>query len=285
MRDRGPLTLPCQDAVRTAPGIVLEGDAVGEKELSKEVSVVLGAGGGIGRACVRMFAERGRNVFAADRDPEALRAAVVNLAGDVAAHVVDATQPMAVEALCRTASQAGALRDLVYAPGVVITAAIERMNWSDYRRVMAVNLDGAFYACAAFVSAHAASGGHGSIVLVSSTAGLRGESGATAYCASKFGLIGLVESLAAELAGKHIRVNAVCPGNVDTPMLRDVVRQIAEYEGVDSSSIRDRLANDGSANRLVRPEEVAAACWYLCSGGAAAITGTALRVDGGQMVG
>ena len=253
--------------------------------MSKEVSVVLGAGGGIGRACVRMFVERGRHVFGADKDLKALRAAVADVAGGATAHVVDATQPMAVQALFRTASQAGVLRDLVYAPGVAITTAIERTDWSEYRRLMAVNLDGAFYACAAFVSAASASTSHGSIVLISSTAGLRGESGATAYCASKFGLIGLAESLASELAGKHIRVNAVCPGNVDTPMLEDIVQQIAEYEGVDAASVRDRLTQDGSACRLVRPEEVAAACWYLCSGEAAAITGTALRIDGGQMVG
>ena len=124
------------------------------------------------------------------------------------------------------------------------------------------------------VSEFAAGGGHGSIVLISSTAGLRGEAGASAYCASKFGLIGLAESLAAELAGKCIRVNAVCPGNVDTPMLQEAVRQIAEYEGVDASAVRDRLARDGASRRLVRPDEVAAACWYLCSDGAAAITGT-----------
>ena len=276
---------PCHREWQTAPRIVFNGEAVGEKELSKEVSVVLGAGGGIGRACVRMFVERGRHVFGADKDPEALGAAVADVAGGVTAQVVDATQPMAVQALFRTASQAGALRDLVYAPGIAITTAIERTNWSDYRRLMAVNLDGAFYACAAFVSAVSASSGHGSIVLISSTAGLRGESGATAYCASKFGLIGLAESLAAELAGKHIRVNAVCPGNVDTPMLEEIVQQIAEYEGVGAASVRDRLTHDGSACRLVRPEEVAAACWYLCSGEAAAITGTALRIDGGQMVG
>ncbi len=250
-----------------------------------EVSVVLGAGGGIGRACVRMFADRGRRVVAADRDTEALRAAVAGIPGEPIARVVDVSQPGAVETLLRDAAAAGALRDMVYAPGVVITAAIECTDWAQYRRLMAVNLDGAFYASAAFVSAFARSGRGGSIVLTSSTAGLRGEAGATAYCASKFGLIGLAQSLAAELAGKRIRVNAVCPGNVDTPMLQEVVRQIAKYEEVDAGAVRERLARDGSALRLVDPDEVAAACWFLCSDEATAITGTSLKIDCGQMVG
>ena len=105
--------------------------------------------GGIGRACVRIFAERGRHVFAADRDPAVLRTAATSIAGGVTALQVDATRPKEVEALFRTASQAGTLRDLVYAPGVVVTAAIDRTDWSEYRRLMTVNLDGAFYACSA----------------------------------------------------------------------------------------------------------------------------------------
>ena len=82
-----------------------------------EVSVVLGAGGGIGRACVRMFADRGRRVVAADRDTEALRAAVAGIPGEPIARVVDVSQPREVETLLRDAAAAGALRDMVYAPG------------------------------------------------------------------------------------------------------------------------------------------------------------------------
>ncbi len=250
-----------------------------------EVSVVLGAGGGIGRACVRMFAARGRRVVAGDKNVDAARAAVAGVAGEPVARVSDVTDPAMMEALLKDAERLGVLRDLIYAPGVVITSAIDRIDWAAYRRLMAVNLDGAFYASAAFVSAIGRQNGVGSIILISSTAGRRGEAGATAYCASKFGLIGLAESLAAELAGSHIRVNAVCPGNVDTPMLEEVVRQIATYEGIDADAIRERLVRAGGAHRLVRPDEVAAACWFLCTPDATAITGATLTVDGGQMIG
>ena len=252
----------------------------------ESVSVVLGAGGGIGRACALEFAARGRRVVAADLNLESLQATVAGMPEASVARMVDVTRPAALRALFLEVEEHGVLCDLVYAPGVVITSAIDRTDWAAYRRLMAVNLDGAFYASAAFVSAFARCQGRpGSIVLISSTAGLRGEAGATAYCASKFGLIGLAESLAAELADRQIRVNAVCPGNVDTPMLRDVVRQIAEYEGTDANAVRDRLTHEGAASRLVRAEEVASACWYCCDPDASAITGTTLRVDGGQMVG
>ena len=80
-------------------------------------------------------------------------------------------------------------------------------------------------------------------------------------------------------------MNALCPGNVDTPMLEEVVRQIAAYEDADIGAVREGLSKVGAADRLVRPEEVAQACWMLCAPGASAVTGAALTVDCGQMVG
>lgn len=248
------------------------------------VTVILGAGGGIGAACCRAFAALGRRVVAADLRLDAAKAAIAGLA-HASAHAIDVTAPDALDALAEEVDRVGVVRDLVYAPGLVITAPIDATDWRKYRALMAVNLDGAFYACSAFVRTMKRHGQGGAIVLIASTAGRRGEAGASHYCASKFAIIGLAESLAAELSGDAIRVNAVCPGNVDTPMLGEVARQIAAYRDIDEAEVWRQLRNAGSARRLVTPDEVAAVCAMLCDRRASAMTGATVTVDTGAMVG
>ena len=122
------------------------------------------------------------------------------------------------------------------------------------------------------------------MVFVSSAAGLRGEGNASAYSASKAGLIGLVESIAAELVSTGIRVNAVAPGNVDTPMLRDVARGIAKAEGRDEAEVWRSFARTGAANRILTPEEVAQVCVSLCTGAFSGVTGATIPVDAGYLL-
>jgi NAD(P)-dependent dehydrogenase (short-subunit alcohol dehydrogenase family) len=249
------------------------------------IAVVLGAGGAIGSACCKAFAGAGYRIAAADiRLPEAQRA-VADLPHEPLASHADVTDPASLAALARDVSGRGPVTALVYAPGLVTTAAIDRTDWAEYRRLMAVNLDGAFYAAAAFVPVMRGREPAAAIVLISSTAGRRGEAGASHYCASKFGIIGLGESLAAELAPDSIRVNMVCPGNVDTPMLRKVAQDIATYRGVDRQSVWESLHKAGAATRLVQPAEVAAVCVSLCDPRFSATTGATLTVDAGAMVG
>lgn len=250
-----------------------------------EVSIILGAGGGIGSACCRAFAAAGRRVVAADLHQAAARQAIVGLPHGPVAKGVDVTEPGALSDLVEAAAELGPVADLVYAPGITITAPIELTDWTEYRRMMAVNLDGAFYAASAVVRIMKRQGGGGSILLLASTAGERGEPGASHYCASKFGLIGLAQSLAAELTPDRIRVNAVCPGNVDTPMLAEVVRQIAEYRSVAEAEVWDGIKRTGSSQRLIRPEEIGAACAALCSPAFSAMTGATVRLDAGALVG
>jgi NAD(P)-dependent dehydrogenase (short-subunit alcohol dehydrogenase family) len=125
----------------------------------------------------------------------------------------------------------------------------------------------------------------GSFVFISSVAGKRGEPGASAYCVSKFGLLGLVESFAAEVATQGIRANAVCPGNVDSSMLQAVARQIAARERRSREAVMSDLVNAAATGRLVDPREVASTCLWLCSPLASGVTGESVNVDGGALTG
>jgi NAD(P)-dependent dehydrogenase (short-subunit alcohol dehydrogenase family) len=249
------------------------------------VSVILGAGGGIGSACCRAFAKIGRRVLAADIRAQSAAEAISRLPHDPLARGVDVAESRSVVALAEEAAKLGQVTDMVYAPGLVMTAAIEETDWMAYRRLMSVNLDGAFHAAAAFVRVMKQQANGGAIVLIASIAGRRGEAGASHYCASKFALIGLAESLAAELAGDRIRVNAVCPGNVATPMLAEAVRQIAGYRKVSESEIWSGMRNAGAASRLIESDEIAAACAAICGPAFSAMTGATLTLDAGAMVG
>ena len=233
-------------------------------------AVVIGAAGGIGRACVAAFADAGWAVAAADLDAHGATVAL------------DATDREAIEAF---AESAGSVDAVIYSAGIVATMPIAATDFATYRRIMAVNLDGAAHVASVFARRMIAQGAGGSMVFVSSAAGLRGEANASAYCASKFGLIGLVQSIAAELTPHAIRVNAVAPGNVDTPMLRAVARDIAAVSGEDVDTVWDGMATAGAARRLVMADEVAATCLALCSPGFSAVTGATVPVDGGYLLG
>ena len=120
---------------------------------------------------------------------------------------------------------------------------------------------------------------------MSSTAGKQGEAGAAAYCASKFGVLGLVESFAAEVATAGIRVNALCPGNVDSPMLTRVAEMQAERTGSSADSVMKDYVRLAATKRLVAPHEVAQAALWLSSGAASGITGESINVDAGALTG
>jgi NAD(P)-dependent dehydrogenase (short-subunit alcohol dehydrogenase family) len=245
-------------------------------------AAVVGGAGALGAAICRAYADAGAHVSLYDLDRAAADRVVSSLRGEHRSGSVDVTDPASVD---RMASEAGAVDSIVYCAGNAFTAELSATDWGLYRKLMAVNLDGAFYAGSAFALRMLEAGREGSFVFMSSTAGLRGEAGASAYCASKFGINGLVESLAAELSPGGIRANAVAPGNVDSPMLRSVAENQAEREGTTPEEMIDRYAHQGAAVRLVDPAEVAATVVWLASPLASGVTGEVIRVDVGQMIG
>ncbi|MFF2330578.1 MULTISPECIES: SDR family NAD(P)-dependent oxidoreductase [unclassified Streptomyces] len=243
--------------------------------------VVVGAAGALGRAACAALAARGHAVWAADAaDPSPALAGLPG--GGHHAVRVDVTEQTSVDELLRTAWEGpdARLDGLVYAPGVNVTGPVADLDWPGYERLMDVNLNGAFRTGQALARMLATDARPFGSVFLSSTAGLRGEAGGAAYSASKFGLIGFVQSFAAEIAGYGGRANAVCPGNVDSPMLRRLAAQVAERESAPAEEVLARFADASAFRRLIDPGEVGRVCAWLVSAESSGISGQNLVVDG-----
>jgi len=170
---------------------------------------------------------------------------------------------------------------LVCNAGIAPSAPLGKTDDAMWRRVMAVNLDAPFQLSRALVPAMAKRG-WGRVVHIASTAALKGYRYTAAYAASKGGLVALMRSTAAEVAGSGVTVNAICPGFVDTDIVADAAQLISARSGRDPAAARAEFAGFSPQRRLVQPGEVAALTAYLVSDAAAAIHGQAIALDGGE---
>jgi NAD(P)-dependent dehydrogenase (short-subunit alcohol dehydrogenase family) len=244
--------------------------------LEGKVSIVTGAGLGIGKAVATLFAAEGSSVVAADVNEEAGRQ-TAEAAGKSAGRSLfvrtDVSRLDDARNLVEAAMNAyGRLDILVNCAGIYSRGNIEETTLQEWNRILSVNLTGVFLCCQAAVPALKASGG-GAIINVSSSVGWQYAAGSiVAYAASKFGVTGLSKAIACDCLHSNIRVNCICPGPTDTPMIRA------------SRSARDLQAFVEAQNigRLARPAEIAAAALFLASDEASFITGAAFPVDGGQ---
>lgn len=225
--------------------------------------MVTGGGKGIGAAVCARFA--GERVVSVGRTR-----------GEVD-EVCDVTDE---EAVAELFERVGAVDLLVNNAGVAGSAPLARTTLADWRRQLDVNATGAFL-CTRAVVPGMVERGSGRVVTVASTAGLVGARYVSAYTASKHAAVGLMRAVAAEVAGTGVTANAVCPSYVRTPMTERTLDRISEQTGRSREEALASLEASTPLGRLLEPEEVAEAVWYLASDAAAAVNGQALVLDGG----
>lgn len=241
-----------------------------------KVALVTGGGSGIGRQACLVFAREGAQVVVCDVAVEGGQETVgqIEQAGGQATFIrADVAQAAEVEALvARTVETYGRL-DCAYNNAGIAgrTARVADDSEQNWERILAINLKGVWL-CLKYEIAHMLTQGGGAIVNTASDAGLIGLRRAGAYVASKHGVVGLTKTAALEYAKANIRVNAVCPGPIDTPMLREA-----------SERVIDAMATAQPNGRLGQPREIAEAAVWLCSDAASFVTGHPMPVDGGYL--
>jgi NAD(P)-dependent dehydrogenase (short-subunit alcohol dehydrogenase family) len=245
-----------------------------------KVAFVTGAGSGIGRTTSLAFAQEGASVVVADVSEQGNKETarmIEELGGQALAVRCDVTQSEEVRAALQQAVSAYGRLDIAFNNAgaeqkVNPTAEITEQEWD---RIIAINLRGVFVCMKHEIPLMLDQGG-GAIVNTSSGAGIRGFGGGAAYTAAKHGVIGLTKDSAVDYASSNIRVNAVCPGIIDTEMMQRLTGGTAKG--------RDRVIAQEPIRRMGTPEEVAAAVLWLCSDAASFVVGHAMIVDGGQTV-
>jgi len=241
------------------------------------VALVTGASSGIGAATVIAFAEAGWEVMAAGRDEGRLEE-VADVSDSIAIWSGELTESEDCDELVGdTIDEFGHLDCLVNNAGVIVRASVADTTDEDWRYTMGINLDAPFYLSRAALPHLAQSAG--SIVNIASDWGLKGGERAAAYCASKGAIVQLTRAMAIDHARDGLRINAVCPGDIDTPMLANE----AEESGVNLEEYLERAAEGNPNGRIGTPEEVAALILFLASDNATHITGTAIPIDGGGL--
>jgi len=242
--------------------------------------LVTAAATGIGATIAERFAEAGARVFVCDIDGEAL-AAYLGTHRDIVGQRADVASAVDVEAFVDAAVRhLGGLDVLVSNAGVAgPVAPVEEMDPDGWRRTLDVNLTGAFL-CVRAVVPHLKRAGGGSIVVMSSNAGTMGLPFRGPYVATKWGLIGLVKTLAMELGPHGIRVNAICPGDVDGDRIRRVIALEAANRGLSEAEVLEERVAAVSLRTMVTADDVAAMILFVCSAPGSRVSGQALLVDG-----
>ena len=239
--------------------------------------LVTGAASGIARAAAIRLAGR-MTVHAADIDEAGLAesvAAIRDAGGDARAIAVDVADRASVEAM--VAAVEGPIEAAFFAAGIHIRGTAESVAEEDWDRMIAVHVKGTFLCCQAVLRRMREQGAGGAIVTMSSDYAVMAVPGGAAYCAAKAAIHSLTKSIAQEFAPDRIRINALGPGPIDTPILRSG-RTEAEYE-----EVRRRLADNLPVGRLGRPEEVAAVVDFLLGERSSYITGQIVHPNGGQL--
>ncbi len=240
--------------------------------------LITGASSGIGLMTARLFEREGARLALVALDDERLSTTTTHLVHPdqhivIGADVTDATQVAAMAADATAAL--GGLDGLVNCAGADLLTPFEDISLAQWQGIINANMTSAFLVCQAALGALRAAGG-GTIVNLGSGAALRPVHGRVAYCAAKAGLVMFSKTLALELAADNIRVNALCPGAIDTPMLRE------SAGGQFGDPVPDEVLSRFAMGRIGTADEIASAVLFLTSPDSSFVTGVALAADGGR---
>ncbi|QYK41552.1 MAG: SDR family oxidoreductase [Paracoccaceae bacterium] len=234
--------------------------------------LVTGGGSGIGRAVARAFADAGEDVTIAGRRMDALQETATGRA--MTCRTADVTDEAQVAALFDRPF------DVVVAnAGGGAAGRLRGVTLAEWNRTLALNLTGTFLT---FREALHAMPGDGRLIAIASTAALKGGATIPAYAAAKHGVLGLVRSVAQDVARKGITCNAICPGFVDTPLAERAVAAVQARFDLTPEAALAEVVRDNPTGRMITPDEVAAVALFLASPGAAQVNGHALSVSGGE---
>ena len=247
--------------------------------LKDKVAIITGAASGIGKATAKLFAEHGAKVVVADIDKDGGSQTVTQIqnGGNEAIFVeTDVTLKVNTEKMvAQTVETYGKLDILFNNAGIAMRLPVAELPEEDWHRCLDVNLTGVYLCAKAAIPAMLKNGG-GSIINMSSIYGVVGADVRAAYVASKGGVTNLTRGMALDYAENNIRVNCICPGFVETPLVAGVIKTPEEYQA---------LADKHPMRRLGQPEEIAYGALYLASDESAFVTGIALPIDGGYTAG